>query len=280
MLLSQGRKHWKNIRGNAETWVRQDLARHSRQIFNIKSKRGACAKKDAVGCEEHPRILYKHVQRHFDVPVSIRGIKYHLAPPLRLNFTFGFSHYSTMALFEVPGWTVPTDPILVSKKRKRPLHVDGANDKVPAAAINVEKLMKKLEATPSSANAKRDRTKKGRTGKGKPEDGTHKGSAPALLSTQREGTTNKQTAPAPAPAPAASGTSSKAAETKKKRNKKARKDADDEVNAAVHSVPVASKQQTQVPTGMTAMQAKMKQSLDGARFRCVITVSFHTFSDC
>jgi hypothetical protein len=25
-------------------------------------------------CEEHLRLLYKHVQRHFDAPISIRGI--------------------------------------------------------------------------------------------------------------------------------------------------------------------------------------------------------------
>jgi hypothetical protein len=49
--------------------------RHAaRHPISIKSEQAEGAERDVAEHEEHPRILCKHVQRHFDVPISMRGI--------------------------------------------------------------------------------------------------------------------------------------------------------------------------------------------------------------
>ena len=50
-----------------------------------------------------------------------------------------------MALFDVPGWSIPDDPVAVTpKKRKRTSKHD--SDKVQSATVNIEKLMGQLAA--------------------------------------------------------------------------------------------------------------------------------------
>jgi hypothetical protein len=44
-------------------------------MIGIKSERAGGAESDTADRREHPRVLYKHVQRHFDVPIIIRGIR-------------------------------------------------------------------------------------------------------------------------------------------------------------------------------------------------------------
>jgi hypothetical protein len=69
--VKSGAEVLKEDQGNAETW---DQVKHVRHMVNIKSKQEKCARGAVAECEEHLRHLYKHVQRHFDAPVSIRGI--------------------------------------------------------------------------------------------------------------------------------------------------------------------------------------------------------------
>ena len=71
-----------------------------------------------------------------------------------------------MALFEVPGWSVPgslpSDP--VSRKRKRPSSASKKpSEKLQHAEVNIEKLMKTLDEKNASATAsssKRDKRSK------------------------------------------------------------------------------------------------------------------------
>src|ERR1700742_4865957 len=52
-------------------------------------------------------------------------------------------------LFEVPGWSVPTEPSSSSskksRKRKRPRDNDGSLGKLESAQVNLDKLMDTLE---------------------------------------------------------------------------------------------------------------------------------------
>ncbi|KAI0306946.1 methyltransferase-domain-containing protein [Multifurca ochricompacta] len=61
-----------------------------------------------------------------------------------------------MVLFDVPGWTVPGDPVAVApKKRKRPIkrHLD----KVQSATVNIEKLMGRLTNGTQKASGKKEK---------------------------------------------------------------------------------------------------------------------------
>lgn len=185
-----------------------------------------------------------------------------------------------MALFEVPGWTVPTEPVVVSKRRKRPSHAGGTDGKPQAAPVNVEKLMKKLETAPSQGSAKKDRQKRKRPGLDILESETANNTASSSLAVQLEDEKRKHLALDSALA--RSKILPESTEPQKKRKRKACQDADEKPAPAVIVEPVTSGQQPQpaIP-GMTALQAKMKQQLGGARFRyvAVAVVSFQTLTD-
>jgi hypothetical protein len=67
-----------------------------------------------------------------------------------------------MALFDVPGWSIPNEPVAVtSKKRKRASKQN--LDKVQSAATNVERLMEQLAASPAAENTRHE-LKEGKSG--------------------------------------------------------------------------------------------------------------------
>ena len=197
-----------------------------------------------------------------------------------LNFQFGVlilievRVQDNMPLFEVPGWTVPSTPIAStsssSKKRKRP---DSDSEfKVQSAAVNVEKLFAKL----GQGNHDQSKRKKGKGNGDKDVErnmverkaGGQSKAAKKAVSIQA----GQDNVHLPQPAPLAKG-------EKRQKNKKGK--GSDQQRQQHTSKPVEldsnqdhSKQRLVVPTkGLTALQANMKHSLDGARFRLVSYIS-------
>lgn len=199
-----------------------------------------------------------------------------------------------MALFEVPGWKVPTDPVSVSKKRKRPKAP--AEDDMAGAAVNVDKLMRSLDSmlAAESKGAGGSSTKgkakaiiihedvsmsKPRKRKNVGESERKASSAPRTLDQSLPNKKKKErrvsegkpqetkepprkTAPdlvSPRPGPR---------EKKKKDTKK-----DDTSGPSQSAAKSAALTPVSSQPGMTALQAKMKSSLDGARFRSVLSTS-------
>jgi ribosomal RNA-processing protein 8 len=202
-----------------------------------------------------------------------------------------------MALFDVPGWSVPADPVLSTKKRKRPSKAGAApEDDIASASMNVDKLMRSLDTLLAGDSGK---------GKAKAVILDDDDEAPASKKAKGKGKAQPKgaarDAPAPPPAPAGKHkTGKQTGEGKPQSNKKPLKESKPKVasrastpdlvppaptpnqskkksrqkgNAAAEPAPVPAKASTSAPValkpGMTALQAKMKSSLDGARFRSV-----------
>lgn len=169
-----------------------------------------------------------------------------------------------MALFKVPGWTVPSEPVSAPKKRKRPTQDHDESDLIQSAAANMEKLMKALgdgPGAPAPERTKGKRPKKQHEKPAEPAAPIKKPGKPAKAKGER-----RPNAPSVTLASATSTTSPKKAKAGKEKNKAPR----DGQSVPIQEAPV--KQKVQPVPGMTAMQAKMKQSLDGARFRCVLVL--------
>ncbi|KAF4602215.1 25S rRNA (adenine645-N1)-methyltransferase [Pleurotus pulmonarius] len=162
-----------------------------------------------------------------------------------------------MALFEVPGWTVPSAPISnapTSSSRKRKRHNPDAGVAQP---INLDKLMRKIpktneaeavsEATGDTKPSKKARSKRDRKTQSK-------GKAAASTSTTAAPKKAKKTAPRAVAADIQAGPS-----TPKKKQKQ-QKDAAEE--------PKLSKK-SKAEGQLTTLQDRMRQSLDGARFRMI-----------
>ncbi|TDL29614.1 hypothetical protein BD410DRAFT_780076 [Rickenella mellea] len=180
-----------------------------------------------------------------------------------------------MALFDVPGWSVPSEPTPNSRKRKRPSHSN--SEKVQSASVNVEKLMKKLKSG-ESVNGP------GRRGESASGSGSKKGRA--LVSKSLHSKTSKDDAnPLPKMGRKQKVTSrrgkpvdhrptledkigdSSTAQTENNskassRGQKAKKERQS------HSL-TSDSQPKVVDSQLTALQTSMKNSLDGARFRWI-----------
>ncbi|TFY69605.1 hypothetical protein EVG20_g3067 [Dentipellis fragilis] len=179
-----------------------------------------------------------------------------------------------MALFEVPGWSVPSAPVSNSaqhpRKRKRP-----NTEQVRAAEVNVERLVKKLGAGTGNGKdkaaqrmkkprhedkarahpAEKEKQKSGPRRDGKEKGGTAKGSKSPRQSgdTARSDSGKASTAGEP-------GSSS----APKPAKKSGRKDA---AASAVDSSKKSTLQQS--ASNLNSLQSGMKHSLDGARFRWI-----------
>ena len=156
-----------------------------------------------------------------------------------------------MALFDVPGWTVPGAPVAVpSKKRKPPQGLD----QIQAATVNVEKLMKRL-----ATEQTHDRTKGDRSGLSADADAQQ---PPKKKRKRVKYKVQQSHTPAPARGDGEQNT------PKKKRKDRQNKTGGDKV---VSSPSPASPHSTSQPSdnALTTLQRGMKQSLDGARFRYV-----------
>lgn len=158
-----------------------------------------------------------------------------------------------MSLFEVAGWAVKAAPIRegaqqVSKKRKRPSN----HSQLEAVEVNVEKLMAKMTNanTAESSIQKSERKKRQKTNRQK----QVKGSAEET----------KERPPSPP----------RKAEKKKAETKTKTKQAVDSASVLPSkSKPTFEEPQENSYVKLTALQKSMKDSLDGARFRSVISIN-------
>ncbi|KAI9467247.1 putative uracil phosphoribosyltransferase [Lactarius psammicola] len=155
-----------------------------------------------------------------------------------------------MALFDVPGWSVPSAPVAVpSKKRKRPSK-QGLDD-IQSAAMNVEKLMERLAAEQTHARTKGDH------GGGVSADADQ----PSKKKRKRVKDRKVQQSHIPA-----------RGDGEQSAPKKKRKDRQKKTGDKVTSSPSpASSYPPSEPSrdALTSLQRCMKQSLDGARFRWI-----------
>jgi ribosomal RNA-processing protein 8 len=151
-----------------------------------------------------------------------------------------------MPLFEVPGWSMSTDPVknaTKSRKRKRSIeHDDDEDDKLQAAQINLDKLMETLKGgdTNEKPKKKKQKSKKHDIGNSSdPKNNKEKKGGKDDLSSQKKPNDKK---------------------TKRK----------DE--SSIQTTAKLQKQADPSPgtKGLTKFQNRMKHSLDGARFRYAI----------
>lgn len=166
-----------------------------------------------------------------------------------------------MALFEVPGWTMPSAPMTDiaqrSGKRKRPSDAS----KVQSAEVNLEKLMKKLKKNGASTSPQA----KGKTTRKIPDPSTarskEKGSRPKGDESRKAvGGKVKQNISGPTEKyPVSTKDATGSLPSSKRKVKK---------DAQAQSKNLPKKSSSQI-AGLTTLQNNMKQSLDGARFRCV-----------
>jgi len=167
-----------------------------------------------------------------------------------------------MGLFDVPGWAVSATPVAeqpnrLTKKRKRP-SVDG--EKVHAAEVNLEKLVKKLKDGTPDRDGKRGSTDTSNVpGMSKSKQRKSKRKEKAKLVEER-----RQTISLPKPLKAVDRSSISPPLTKRFESKHERK----ESASTLHSI-LGRKSVEVVGSGLTALQQGMKQSLDGARFRII-----------
>ncbi|OCH90736.1 hypothetical protein OBBRIDRAFT_584527 [Obba rivulosa] len=193
-----------------------------------------------------------------------------------------------MALFDVPGWSVPSEPVAQAssrnKKRKRPGAAPAEDDanKMRAAQVNVEKLMEKLDDAGAQGAAEPQTRKKRKrnlkSGEGKKGELGQGGSDEAASSTQPGKQAQKKAAPQPQQSVPA-GTKNEDGPSQEKKKKRGRqKEKGKAVDAPAPSVP-APKSKPQPAQGLTALQANMKNSLDGARFRWINEILYKSDSE-
>lgn len=172
-----------------------------------------------------------------------------------------------MALFDIPGWTVSAPPLAessrhVSKKRKRPAS-DG--DKLQSAEVNLEKLVKRLKGKGDAETRGSKGKEKEKAGK-KTEMKREKKSKAQTVDTE----VKKKTISRPMPLKAMDRTSiSSERPAKRQKTKPVVTEA-----SSRSSLSPTKKVDGDSTDGLTALQKGMKQSLDGARFRCVRYLSF------
>lgn len=180
-----------------------------------------------------------------------------------------------MSLFEVPGWSVPSAPVQESKKRKRPSRAADGEDKVRGVEVNLDRLVAKMDAISGEAGGRKKKKAKreGREGegaaaarpngagegkKGRKDNGKGKGEERKPHSTTSAATPSSKKSKKAVQATAKTDPSPTLAESNRSAKPKAKHGG-------------ASKD-------LTALQSGMKNSLEGARFRCVFLTSQYTYS--
>ncbi|KAI0321869.1 methyltransferase-domain-containing protein [Amylostereum chailletii] len=181
-----------------------------------------------------------------------------------------------MSLFEVPGWSVPSAPVQDrSRKRKRPIQVTDDTGKVHTAEINVEKLMKKMDAAvgPSDERAGSSRGKKRTKRDASPADGSKKPrqKSGSRQAGQKDGVVANKTPKTPHGRVDAVNREDSASMKSKKVKQR------DKEAPSTHSTPT-SKAHASPDKNLTALQSGMKNSLDGARFRWINEVLYKSDS--
>ncbi len=184
-----------------------------------------------------------------------------------------------MALFDVPGWSVPSDAQPTStanaKKRKRP---SGAGvDKLHAAEINLDKLMKQLDQ-PVGQDSKRKKKGSRNSSRGDGDSDkrhTHQNDAGGRPKPRKEPYTGST-------APQVDG------KRRAKQPVKSPKKRDDTQQGKIHPLNDRRKADSRIEhsdnvqesssrnKNLTSLQSHMKSTLDGARFRSVFASSRFT----
>lgn len=157
-----------------------------------------------------------------------------------------------MPLFDVPGWSIPADPVAepsssTSKKRKRP---GDTGSRLLSTEINFDKLVNKLKGKSGNDETRAPSKKR------KPPKGGSKEEKRKVISHPRQ-LMSKEKALAIA-------SSSSLHASKKTRFEHSASPSPD-------SSPPAKRLKVSTSVeNLTDLQKNMKQSLDGARFRCAI----------
>ncbi|RDB22865.1 hypothetical protein Hypma_010341 [Hypsizygus marmoreus] len=170
-----------------------------------------------------------------------------------------------MALFDVPGWTMPAKPVAessnqVSKKRKRPASLDA--DKLQAAEVNLDKLVKRLKGNSSEASKSAQTPNRGEISASS--KGDRQGKKTKKAKPKASSGAEKKEISWPKPLqPTDKDLALLARPTKKAKTKHM-------VETSTPPPPAAvSKKAKGLAASLTALQQGMKQSLDGARFRMI-----------
>jgi ribosomal RNA-processing protein 8 len=202
--------------------------------------------------------------------------------------------FTTMSIFDVPGWSVPATPVQEgSKKRKRPSHSQDV-DKSRTANVDLEKLVAKIdeiEAAEARAKKKSKNSSLQNSTKGKDKsNGTRgdykagKGARDSKPSVEHEktkendkrGRKKEQKSGQPFEVDSAFHTAPTNSRKNIKRNQKDKKHVEQSEPPAMSTSASHSKQEKAKGQGesseLTALQAGMKNSLKGARFRYVFLV--------
>ncbi|KAJ3851442.1 ribosomal RNA-processing protein 8 [Lentinula lateritia] len=166
-----------------------------------------------------------------------------------------------MPLFDVPGWSMPADPVpeAGSRKRKRPISDAGSEtqSRIHSAEINLEKLVKKLTGKRDEGDA---RTNAASHSKPKPRRKKKESQPTAEV--------DKKSISLPMPLMKASDRATK----KTKRSHDSRPpDFEEQQQRSSKDLDSSS--------GLTGMQKSMKQKLEGARFRMLNQTLYETKSE-
>lgn len=209
-----------------------------------------------------------------------------------------------MSLFEVPGWSVPNDiqnaSAPGSRKRKRP-GSEGAEQKLQNAEVNLDKLVKKLgsnnQEQPSHKDKKKNKKKSrlanrdlahntedntissfGGTRLRSPTKST-KPSSPQSISKGKDTSDDTHSGGRSPTRVVETLTDSKAllgnADSLRKPRLKERKKKEARKSSAGSGGQDVLQQGQPSNVHLTALQSKMKQSLDGARFRLFLLIFYY-----
>lgn len=181
---------------------------------------------------------------------------------------------STMPqLFDVPGWTVPNPPASSSKadkgnkKRKRPGSVDSGSMLLKSAEHNFDKIMDKLKET-TKPRQEKDKKASEKVEKKKKNKNETKSKEPEQPSRPQPKPEISQPKPLQAKSKSKNASresvDSSARPAKRVKTKHAAEDPSQNAKKKVAAVA-----QVATDEHLTPMQKSMKQSLDGAKFRCV-----------
>ncbi|KAG2158824.1 methyltransferase-domain-containing protein [Suillus bovinus] len=168
-----------------------------------------------------------------------------------------------MALFEVPGWSVPTAPVSksaqsTSKKRKRPVSQDA--DMMQSVEVNLDKLMRKLGSVGKHQEDKQGPKKK------KKNHGKTTGGLDAKVehTTSNKGKEKVSSSSSGSIKENAVKQSVKGGSGLRKQKKNLKPDSGKSEPQPQNVSPTANE-----VSGLTSLQKGMKESLDGARFRWI-----------
>jgi ribosomal RNA-processing protein 8 len=164
-----------------------------------------------------------------------------------------------MALFDIPGWSIPDEPVAAAHKKRKRTSKQNV-DKVKSATVNVEKLIEQLAAGPAAENTRRE-LKEGKS-EGVSADSDHP--------PKRRRVKRNKARQSPTPSAVQEDGSHKASRKKRKKEKETSGEKVTGTPSSLESRPPPESRNK-----LTSLQHGMKQSLDGARFRYVIHHNFY-----